>query len=385
MARKQSSIISFGGSNHKEIFFNGHYHDAMYIGSQLVWEKINQKEPNRRFAIVFHGTYKNELYGLGYIMKENYQTVSKAICKYNFETLLWEKICNFTASSWNPSRPTYPTWAEFGEKGVYVQNGNEIDRAKPYFITYEGQYYDLPNVNITFKSKKNATNNGYIDIGFVQNLGYQIVYRNWLSNEIITAIPFDNGFSAEGRITYNESDGYYYAITYLNSVYKIVKIKINDDNSLFSELVYQYNRPQTYPLNYYNNIEYDEMKNRVFISGQSNIKFADYRSVIWGIDGVPLFTESENAGSNLYRVSGYNDEKTILYKRIDTYTAYIKKDFFEPAIVVTNRTGGLPDMSNGMTLWTDKDEKEHLFWLNNEINSDGTMTNLNPDYYNMID
>lgn len=38
--RKQSSTIYYRGQTHNEIFFDGHYHDAMYIGNQLVWEKL---------------------------------------------------------------------------------------------------------------------------------------------------------------------------------------------------------------------------------------------------------------------------------------------------------------------------------------------------------
>lgn len=37
---KQSARIYFQGKDHKEIYYQGHYHKAMYIGSQLVWEKI---------------------------------------------------------------------------------------------------------------------------------------------------------------------------------------------------------------------------------------------------------------------------------------------------------------------------------------------------------
>ena len=41
MARKQSSTIWYQGNPHKEIYFQGHYHDKMYKGSQLVWEKLS--------------------------------------------------------------------------------------------------------------------------------------------------------------------------------------------------------------------------------------------------------------------------------------------------------------------------------------------------------
>lgn len=37
---KQSSRIYFQGQDHKDIWFQGKYHNAMYIGNQLVWKKI---------------------------------------------------------------------------------------------------------------------------------------------------------------------------------------------------------------------------------------------------------------------------------------------------------------------------------------------------------
>lgn len=37
---RQSSRIWYRGKDHKDIYFNGYYHDKMYIGSQLVWEKL---------------------------------------------------------------------------------------------------------------------------------------------------------------------------------------------------------------------------------------------------------------------------------------------------------------------------------------------------------
>lgn len=37
---RQSSRIYYQVKDHKEIYYGGHYHKAMYIGSQLVWEKL---------------------------------------------------------------------------------------------------------------------------------------------------------------------------------------------------------------------------------------------------------------------------------------------------------------------------------------------------------
>lgn len=50
---KQSARIFFQGKDHKDIYFNGYYHDKMYIGSMLVWEKIESSKWIWRERIAF--------------------------------------------------------------------------------------------------------------------------------------------------------------------------------------------------------------------------------------------------------------------------------------------------------------------------------------------
>lgn len=52
---RQSSRLIYNGKDHKDIYFQGHYHDAMYVGSQLVWKKIRERNWER---IGFH-TFKD--------------------------------------------------------------------------------------------------------------------------------------------------------------------------------------------------------------------------------------------------------------------------------------------------------------------------------------
>lgn len=40
---KQSARMVYKGKDHKDIYFRGKYHDAMYVGSELVWHKIKQE------------------------------------------------------------------------------------------------------------------------------------------------------------------------------------------------------------------------------------------------------------------------------------------------------------------------------------------------------
>ncbi len=40
---KQSARLIYRGKDHKDIYFQGHYHDAMYLGYELLWHKIRQE------------------------------------------------------------------------------------------------------------------------------------------------------------------------------------------------------------------------------------------------------------------------------------------------------------------------------------------------------
>lgn len=40
---KQSSRMVYDGKDHKDIYFRGKYHDAMYVGYELLWHKIRQE------------------------------------------------------------------------------------------------------------------------------------------------------------------------------------------------------------------------------------------------------------------------------------------------------------------------------------------------------
>ena len=65
---RQSARLYFQGKDHKDIYFNGHYHDQMYLSDgegnvTLVWEKIKEpveppKEGIFNFLIMPIGTFK---------------------------------------------------------------------------------------------------------------------------------------------------------------------------------------------------------------------------------------------------------------------------------------------------------------------------------------
>ena len=48
---RQSSRLFFNGKDHKDIYYQGHYHKAMYLGSELVWEKKNDYYGEFEFVV----------------------------------------------------------------------------------------------------------------------------------------------------------------------------------------------------------------------------------------------------------------------------------------------------------------------------------------------
>ncbi len=47
----QSARLIYRGKDHKDIYFQGMYHDKMYIGSSLVWEKIRHPMHSQYFMV----------------------------------------------------------------------------------------------------------------------------------------------------------------------------------------------------------------------------------------------------------------------------------------------------------------------------------------------
>lgn len=71
MARKQSSTIWYQGNPHKEIYFQGHYHDKMYKGSQLIWQKLNDEyEKDLYYRIQDYSIYNGITYFVGFLYKD---------------------------------------------------------------------------------------------------------------------------------------------------------------------------------------------------------------------------------------------------------------------------------------------------------------------------
>lgn len=52
MARKQTAKIWYQNALHKEIYFDGHYHDAMYKGAELMWKKLPNTPTTEWYGLV---------------------------------------------------------------------------------------------------------------------------------------------------------------------------------------------------------------------------------------------------------------------------------------------------------------------------------------------
>lgn len=73
---KQSARLYFEGKDHKDIFFHGKCHDAMYIGAELVWHKIR----------------KEGYYVLIYFRGESYVNQKLIVSIFDEKTQIVEKV-----------------------------------------------------------------------------------------------------------------------------------------------------------------------------------------------------------------------------------------------------------------------------------------------------
>lgn len=126
---RQSSRLYFQGKDHKDIYFNGHYHDAMYLSDSegnvtLVWEKMKDNIEIVNI-LVDRLAYLNGLY----------IALSETSFDLYYGTNL-EKMHCFKSKGW-------------GNTGVLIANENEIVVER---ITNEHYYYALFTIPILDKT-----------------------------------------------------------------------------------------------------------------------------------------------------------------------------------------------------------------------------------------
>ncbi len=137
---RQSARLWFEGKDHKDIWFDGHYHCKMYLGKTLLWEKLKDLHP--RYSQFFmvgdvvssYGPHVVDEYGVRLYVNENAVIEKCAV---------------------------YLTGSDSSYKRTIACTGTNIGYAKyvPY-LSYKGEiiYDGLTNSNINVYTLSKASN-----------------------------------------------------------------------------------------------------------------------------------------------------------------------------------------------------------------------------------
>ena len=164
MARKQSSTIWYQGNTHKEIYFQGHYHDKMYKGSQLIWQKLNDEfEKDMYYRIQDYSIYDGITYFVGYLYNKDDVFQGTYIAKFNTEKMCLDMLHKIEA--------------------VSAYNRYLIHACKDGLVLIKYDYYF---------SKENTENQPYFGIAkypIKQSSVFEKVGRNSFSEETTVFVP----------------------------------------------------------------------------------------------------------------------------------------------------------------------------------------------------
>lgn len=131
---RQSSRIYMTGSDHKDVYFQGSYHNKMYIGSELVWEKLKGSE-NIQWRTIYWSNFS-------FFDPHNHVHDSKT---YQHEWV--GNICGVpTVVSWlqRDESPHIVKWGYMGVfsvnddgkvYGKYLRSGSRLDRGNAFYIS----------------------------------------------------------------------------------------------------------------------------------------------------------------------------------------------------------------------------------------------------------
>lgn len=254
MARKQSSTIYFEFKNHKEIYAAGHYHDAMYLGSQLVWQKLSEPQEiygygginawvdtQKRTLVYFSSVIntKGQEVGpkWGVYSDTNYIKVDGKDDEYTFRHELQEglpDIGGYTLATNGTDVLCYKarTGNNFDLLQIMDDNttrtNNNLDLVHPVvfwaekiafnnnsYIKLGGRYIDGVNSNVAIKYDFNGNEIGVSEPLSRPSLGDYFMYA---ANADFVFVVFNNGRRVVTVNTetlavnevYNETGGYYY-------------------------------------------------------------------------------------------------------------------------------------------------------------------------------
>ena len=81
----QSARLLWHGKDHKDIYFQGMYHDKMYLGDMLVWEKLDRHPMYSQYFMVNamlskYGSHLIDEYGVRLDVNEDAVIEKCAVC-----------------------------------------------------------------------------------------------------------------------------------------------------------------------------------------------------------------------------------------------------------------------------------------------------------------
>ena len=136
---KQSARMYFRGKDHKEIYYQGHYHDAMYIGSTLVWEKLKAEQPSGTPLDGFSAIcYYNGFY---YVV--NYDSSKYILYLYQGKSLQSLKQV-YTVKSWYQTSHNLYIADQYGL--ILIRHGDSGGMASVHFDYLDSKQINVANV-----------------------------------------------------------------------------------------------------------------------------------------------------------------------------------------------------------------------------------------------
>lgn len=245
---KQSARLYYRGNDHKDIFFQNHYHSKMYKGGKLVWEKLLGNE-----YIVFQ--FNNEIKVLDIENKQVYKDAADYLRKLvNVENFILSNIDSHSHNDgvfmskdgthytyeleWNePSDADWTTTDYYvSNNGLYVLKSNDSSgTTKTYYKMYsfllDGNEKIAANYNVF---EKEISENLYIEQGKISVNTYNsskipfFVYRDkrkeqatfyYVENNIINSIDLNipDFYSGATKMYFCINNVFY--IIYQNGLY----------------------------------------------------------------------------------------------------------------------------------------------------------------------
>lgn len=138
---KQSSRIYIPGlnQNHKEIYLNGRYHNKMYIGSELVWEKYIRSIPSMN---IIGSAVLDEYFVVEHYSNERFYILYKGNLTEGFVTQL--SLPEFNINLLDEEDLTYIEHSDYYRAGCYDKETNSVY----LFFILEGYFEEAASLDL---------------------------------------------------------------------------------------------------------------------------------------------------------------------------------------------------------------------------------------------